>query len=191
MEEREKHKNSVKGIAHGKKRPEWQREKCLLELLTNENVLEVARKNNVPESTLRSWLEKAIKPGPNGEKSEWQKAREENIHKIAQTAAAGALAGAKLMEKRIKRSAARENEAERIYRGMREAEEAGDAEGAKRMKEQMAAMREAMPPESAFGLTNMFRALMDKGALAAGENTENVGHRIEVVLQEDAAEYAD
>lgn len=48
---------------------------------------------------------------------------------------------------------------------------------------------EAPPAESAFGLTNMLRAWLDKGALAAGENMQNVGHRIEAVLQEGTEEY--
>ena len=61
--ERKKHKNTVKGSQRGRKYAPELVERCLIDYIIYDNVIEVAKKNNVPESTLRGWKARAEQSG--------------------------------------------------------------------------------------------------------------------------------
>lgn len=94
-------KNSVKGQQRGKKYSEAVRTACMCDLLVMDNLSDVAKKHGVPESTLRTWKAKAEKLGPEGEKSLWAQARDEQVKQIALKAAQGARLGTELIVHRL------------------------------------------------------------------------------------------
>ena len=94
-------KNSVPGKQRGKKYSEAVRTACMCDLLVMDNLSDVAKKHGVPESTLRTWKAKAEKLGPEGEKSLWAQARDEQVKQIALKAAQGARLGTELIVHRL------------------------------------------------------------------------------------------
>ena len=94
-------KNSVPGKQRGKKYSEAVRTACMCDLLVVDNLSDVAKKHGVPESTLRTWKAKAEKLGPEGEKSLWAQARDEQVKQIVLKAAQGARLGTELIVHRL------------------------------------------------------------------------------------------
>lgn len=118
-------KNSVPGKQRGKKYSEAVRTACMCDLLVVDNLSDVAKKHGVPESTLRTWKAKAEKLGPEGEKSLWAQARDEQVKQIALKAAQGARLGTALIVHRLEagqRNMQRCDEIDRILLGSEKSE---------------------------------------------------------------------
>ena len=118
-------KNSVPGKQRGKKYSEAVRTACMCDLLVVDNLSDVAKKHGVPESTLRTWKAKAEKLGPEGEKSLWAQARDEQVKQIALKAAQGARLGTELIVHRLEagqRNMQRCDEIDRILLGSEKSE---------------------------------------------------------------------
>ena len=118
-------KNSVPGKQRGKKYSEAVRTACMCDLLVVDNLSDVAKKHGVPESTLRTWKAKAEKLGPEGEKSLWAQARDEQVKQIVLKAAQGARLGTELIVHRLEagqRNMQRCDEIDRILLGSEKSE---------------------------------------------------------------------
>lgn len=96
--------NTVKGTRRGKKWPEDIRTAAMCDLLVHNNLSEVARRYNVPESTLRTWQAKADKKKPGERKSLFEQAREAELRAIARKASAAANCSVEYMRRRMERN---------------------------------------------------------------------------------------
>ena len=176
-------KNSVKGQQRGKKYSEAVRTACMCDLLVMDNRSDVAQKHGVPESTLRTGKAKAEKLGPEGEKSLWAQARDEQVKQIALKAAQGARLGTELIVHRLEagqRNMQRCDEIDRILLGSEKSEGLvlwGDTavdEQRQRTKldreleERLRDQRDRIIPGD-FALANMTRTLTSVSAKGAGE----------------------
>ena len=94
------HDNTVKGTRRGKKWPEDVRCAAMCDLLTPNNLSDVARRYNVPESTLRSWLRQAEKKKPGERKSLFEQAREYDLRALARKASAAAICSVEYLRRR-------------------------------------------------------------------------------------------
>lgn len=95
------HDNTVKGTRRGKKWPEDVRCAAMCDLLTHNNLSDVARRYNVPESTLRSWLRQAEKKKPGERKSLFEQARENELRALARKASAAANCSVEYIRRRL------------------------------------------------------------------------------------------
>lgn len=98
------HDNTVKGTRRGKKWPEDVRTAALCDLLVHNNLSDVARRYNVPESTLRSWQAQARRAGKS-EKSLFEQARANAIQAVAHKAASAAVNSVEYMRRRLEQNA--------------------------------------------------------------------------------------
>ena len=179
-------KNSVKGQQRGKKYSEAVRTACMCDLLVVDNLSDVAKKHGVPESTLRTWKAKAEKLGPEGEKSLWAQARDEQVKQIALKAAQGARLGTELIVHRLEagqRNMQRCDEIDRILLGSEKSEGLvllGDTavdeqrqrtklgrELEERLRDERQQRDRIIPGD--FALANMTRTLTSVSAKGAGE----------------------
>lgn len=144
-------KNSVPGKQRGKKYSEAVRTACMCDLLVVDNLSDVAKKHGVPESTLRTWKAKAEKLGPEGEKSLWAQARDEQVKQIALKAAQGARLGTELI-------------VHRLEAGQRNMQRCDEIE---RLRDERQQRDRIIPGD--FALANMTRTLTSVSAKGAGE----------------------
>lgn len=181
-------KNTVQGKQRGKKYPETVKTAALCELLGSNNLSAVAQKYGVPESTLRGWLSKAKAAGPEGEKSLWEQAREEEIRRITLKAAQGARLTLEMMQRRLEageRNLRRCDEIDALLLGEDKAEGIvtdaggtviGEVRGQKtltrdfeeKLLRERQQRREVIPAD--FTLSNYARTLMAMSAKGAAES---------------------
>lgn len=145
---------------------------CKAALSQGEKVKELEKRYGVPLATLYRWK--------NGEakKEGLQKKETRFESEMAESAARGALAAVKLMERRIAQSAAAERRRERL---LREIAKAPQGEGRKDLERRLKELEE---PLSASSLTTMYKALADK------KTAEPAPVRVEVVLGKEGEIYA-
>lgn len=98
------HDNTVKGTRRGKKWPEEIRTAAMCDLLVHNNLSDVARRYNVPESTLRTWMKQAERKKPEEKKSLFEKARETELRALARKASAAANCTVEYMRRRLERN---------------------------------------------------------------------------------------
>lgn len=196
-------KNTVPGRQRGKKYPEAVKTAALCELLGNSNLSDVAKKYGVPESTLRGWMTKAAQEGPEGEKSLWVRAREEEIRQITLKAAQGARLNLELILRRLEageRNLRRCDEIDRLLLGADKTEgmvttENGVVIGevreqmtispayARQLVEERARRGDIIPSD--FVLSNYLRTLTAVSARGAAERENESGEAIEVRMDAD------
>ena len=195
--------NTVKGTRRGKKWPEEIRVAAMCDLLICNNLSDVARRYNVPESTLRTWEKQARRKKPDEQKSLFEKARENELRALARRASAAANNSIEYMRRRLE---ANDSDAEiaawcrqrldeldglLVYHGpensdcaevgaVREIEPEQPGE-----REKLQRLLERHKPMSDFGAANFARTLVsvtDKAARMAPqeEETDGDGLRIEI-----------
>lgn len=98
------HDNTVKGTRRGKKWPEEIRTAAMCDLLVHNNLSDVARRYNVPESTLRTWMAQANRKKPEERKSLFEQAREAELRALARKASAAANCSVEYMRRRLERN---------------------------------------------------------------------------------------
>lgn len=98
------HDNTVRGTRRGKKYPEDIRIAAMCDLLVHNNLSDVARRYNVPESTLRTWAKQAAKKGAGERKSLFEQARENELRAMARRASAAANCSVEYMRRRLESS---------------------------------------------------------------------------------------
>lgn len=98
------HDNTVKGTRRGKKWPEEIRTAAMCDLLVHNNLSDVARRYNVPESTLRTWMKQAVRKKPDEKKSLFEKARETELRALARKASAAANCSVEYMRRRLEQN---------------------------------------------------------------------------------------
>lgn len=98
------HDNTVKGTRRGKKWPEEIRTAAMCDLLVHNNLSDVARRYNVPESTLRTWMKQADRKKPEEKKSLFEKARETELRALARKASAAANCSVEYMRRRLEQN---------------------------------------------------------------------------------------
>lgn len=98
------HDNTVKGTRRGKKWPEEIRTAAMCDLLVHNNLSDVARRYNVPESTLRTWMKQAERKKPEERKSLFEKAREAELRALARKASAAANCSVEYMRRRLEQN---------------------------------------------------------------------------------------
>ncbi len=196
-------KNKTKGSRKGSKWPEHIKTAALCDLLTGNNICAVAKKYGVPESTLRTWLNKAEKAGPDGKKSIFAEAREEAVRALQHDAAAGARASVRYIRRRLEANdtdcaiyagaQARLDAADGI--SVAEEDEGGtalavvDDPAAAMTDEERSALLRAMDrhrPMSDFAAANYLRALTsvtDKAGQLLGEDVPGQGE-LKIIIEE-------
>lgn len=97
--------NTVKGSRRGKKWPEEIKTAAMCDLLINNNLSEVARRYNVPESTLRTWEAQARRKKPGEKKSLFEQARANELRALARRASAAANNSVEYMRRRLEANA--------------------------------------------------------------------------------------
>lgn len=98
------HDNTVKGTRRGRKWPEDIRTAAMCDLLVHNNLSDVARRYNVPESTLRTWMKQAERKKPEEQKSLFERAREAELRALARKASAAANCTVEYMRRRLERN---------------------------------------------------------------------------------------
>lgn len=98
------HDNTVKGTRRGRKWPEDIRTAAMCDLLVHNNLSDVARRYNVPESTLRSWMNQANRKTDGEKKSLFEQAREAELRALARKASAAANCTVEYMRRRLERN---------------------------------------------------------------------------------------
>ena len=97
--------NTVKGTRRGKKWPAEVKIAAMCDLLICNNLSEVARRYNVPESTLRTWEAQARRKKPGEQKSLFEQARENELRALARRASAAANNSVEYMRRRLEANA--------------------------------------------------------------------------------------
>ena len=98
------HDNTVKGTRRGRKWPEDIRTAAMCDLLVHNNLSDVARRYNVPESTLRSWMNQANRKTDREKKSLFEQARETELRALARKASAAANCSVEYMRRRLEQN---------------------------------------------------------------------------------------
>ncbi len=101
--------NTVKGTRRGGRWPEQVKTAAMADLLVSNNRSDVARRYNVPESTLRTWETEARKKGPDQQKSIFDQERERQLRELSHDAAASARASVAYIRRRLEVSAQNED----------------------------------------------------------------------------------
>ena len=76
----------------------------MCDLLVHNNLSDVARRYNVPESTLRTWMKQAERKKPEEKKSLFEKARETELRALARKASAAANCSVEYMRRRLEQN---------------------------------------------------------------------------------------
>lgn len=103
-------RNTVKGRRRGSSYPEEFKLACQLEMLIEDNVNRLAKKHDVPESTLRGWYRQIWQKGAEERKKMLADARTQVMSDVAMRAAGGAKRGVEMINARLEigqRNAAR------------------------------------------------------------------------------------
>lgn len=98
------HDNTVKGTRRGRKWPEDIRTAAMCDLLVHNNLSDVARRYNVPESTLRSWMNQANRKTDREKKSLFEQVRETELRALARKASAAANCSVEYMRRRLEQN---------------------------------------------------------------------------------------
>lgn len=172
--------NTVPGKQRGEKYDEVTKTEVLTALLCSSNIHKVAKKYKIPESTIRGWQKAAQKPGKNGEKSDWQIAREDAIRDLSVKAAMGALLTVDNIQRRMILDEGKAEEHDRLLRqraaaqaAKEKATAAGDTVHKMEMETKIAVLDakiSAVRPMNDFASANYLRALTAVAA-KAGELT--------------------
>lgn len=108
-------KNTVKGKQPGKKYPAALRAEVVMAMLRSNSICAVARKYQIPESTIRSWMAKEAEAGDVFAQERRKAARE-----IAVRAALGATAQVGYLQKRVDESARAAEIVQRLHQRLDE-----------------------------------------------------------------------
>lgn len=206
------HDNTVKGTRRGKKWPEDVRTAVMCDLLVHNNLTDVARRYNVPESTLRSWLRAAERKSPGEQKTMFEQARENALRAVAHKASAAAQNSVEYIRRRLERNATDAEIYEACRQRLDELDELVVYQGPEEPgcealglvleimpeqpgeREQLERLMERHRPMSDFGAANFARTLMSTTGkareLLGGDEAEDADVlRIEIVgLDEGAAD---
>ena len=178
------HKNTVKGSRRGSKWPAEVKTAAMCDLLVSNNLSAVARRYNVPESTLRTWQTEARKIKPEEQKSLFDEARERELRAISRKASAAANCAVEQMRQRLERNAL---DCERYYAARDQLETALDEDEAAGIQEKMRLYK----PMGDYSTSNFARTLVSLTERAAGMLGEDGGKesgplRIEIEILEDS-----
>ena len=197
--------NSVKGSQRGKKYPPQVRTAAVCDLLLTDNLSDVAKKYNVPESTLRTWQKKAETEEKNGTANIWAKARADCVREITYKASQSARMNLDLIAKRLEigqRNLMRQEEIDALlYDAAQPSPSAEllivDGEVVAQqvilpevLEQQLRKEKNDRHTISDFALTNFARTLTSISKAGALETQESAPSVVSVVLSGEAAELA-
>lgn len=97
-------KNTVAGTRRGSKYPEHIKRECLYALIYEPNICKIAKRYNVPESTIRSWKNKA----PDEVKKELISGRDSELRNLNYKATFGARMTGDLLQRKLEAGARNE-----------------------------------------------------------------------------------
>lgn len=147
-------RNTVKGKRRGSKWPEELKTAAICDLLVNNNICAVARKYQVPESTLRTWMAAAEKSGADGKRNLFEEARRNALRQLNHRASAGAVASVEYIGRRLEINAKDAEIYEENKNRLAEAQNLTEEE-----KSQSLAKMELHKPMSDFAAAGYMRAL--------------------------------
>lgn len=146
-------KNTVEGKRRGSEYPPEVKLACLSDMLVEPNVHRIAKKHDVPESTLRGWYNKFLKSEEAGAKPVWIEAQQKQMEKIAQQAARGALTTVGMINTRLAQGKRQAKRAEEIKTALIDPDV---EDGEKNMLREELLLR---PPLGDYPMANYLRAL--------------------------------